>query len=429
MKRSSRVVALLTLAALTAVTLTACGSSEEPPPQGATPAKPAASPGREPVPGVTDTEIKLGTHLPLSQHPAAAYAPIGDGMRAYFDYINDTEGGVYGRKISINICDDHYNPADTVEVVRKLVEQDKVFAIVGGLGEATHLSVWKYLEERGIPDLFISSGISRWTEPLVRPRFSGNPVYIVEGEMLGRYIAENYNGKKLGLLVQNDEFGWEGEEGIRRGIEGSDVEVVARETYESVQWDVAAQTQRLKGAGAEVLAVYAIPPQGASLVKTAREVLNWDVPIIITGVDAVDLFIQLAGAENAEGIVSVVFGHMVYETDVPGIRSHYDMMEKYGRGVPVSNFTLYGSSIAYLVVEAFKRAGPDLTRDSFIDGLESMCNYRPDPAFDISMAPISLSPTGHRPFEIETYMRVEAGKWVAFGEPVDFESTRGECPG
>ena len=416
---------LLALAALAFVALAACGKGGE---EAGLPSS-AASPGAEQVPGVTDTEIKLGTHLPRSQTPAAAYAPIGDGLRAYFDYINDTEGGVYGRKITLLIGDDHYNPSDTVEVVRKLVEQDQVFAIVAGLGDATHLAVYKYLEERGVPDLFISSGISNWTEPLVRTRFGGNPVYIVEGEMLGRYIAQHHNGKKLGLLIQNDEFGWEGEAGIRRGIEGSDVEVVARETYETVQWDVAAQTQRLRNAGAEVLGVYAIPPPGASLVKTAREVLNWDVPIIITGVDAVDLFIQLAGAENAEGIVSVVFGHMVYEKDIPGVSKHYDIMEKYGRGVPVSNFTLYGSAIAYLVVEGLKRAGPDLTRDSLIEGLESMCDYRPDPAFDISMAPISLSPTDHRPFEIETYMRVEDGKWVAFGEPVDFETTRGECPG
>src|SRR3990170_2965129 len=289
MKRSSRVVALLTLAALTAVTLTACGSSEEPPPQGATPARPEASPAVEEVPGVTDTEIKLGTHLPLSQTPAAAYAPIGNGMRVYFDYINDTQGGVYGRKITLLIGDDHYNPPDTVEVVRKLVEQDKVFAIVGGLGESTHLAVYKYLEERGVPDLFISSGISEWTEPLVRTRFGGNPVYITEGEMLGQYIAENHDGKMLGLLLQNDEFGFEGGDGILRGIEGSDVEVVATEYYEEVEWDVTAQAQRLKNAGAEVVAAYAIPPPAASLVKAAREILNWDAPIIVTGVDATDL--------------------------------------------------------------------------------------------------------------------------------------------
>src|SRR3972149_3620736 len=110
----------------------------------------ARRPAAEEVPGVTDTEIKCGTHLPLSQHPAAVYAPIGDGMRAYFDYINDTEGGVYGRKITLIVGDDHYNPSDTVEVVRKLVEQDKVFAIVAGLGEPTPFTAWKYLEERGV---------------------------------------------------------------------------------------------------------------------------------------------------------------------------------------------------------------------------------------------------------------------------------------
>src|SRR3990170_7500947 len=183
MKRSSRWLALMALAALASVVMAACGEEEE-----AGEPSPAASPGAvQEVRGVTDTEIKLGSHLPLSQTPAAVSAPIGDGMRAYFNYINDTEGGVYGRKITLLIGDDHYNPPDTVEVVRRLVEQDKVFAIVAGLGEETHLTVWKYLEERGIPDLFISSGISRWTEPVVKTRFGGNPVYITEVEMLGRY--------------------------------------------------------------------------------------------------------------------------------------------------------------------------------------------------------------------------------------------------
>ncbi|MCJ7810743.1 MAG: ABC transporter substrate-binding protein, partial [Dehalococcoidia bacterium] len=116
--------------------------------------------------GVTDTEIKLGSHFALSQSPAAAYAPIILGMRAYFDYIND-QGGVHGRKITLLIGDDHYNPPDTVEVVKKLVEQDKVFAIVAGLGEATHSAVWKYLEERGVPDMFVTAGLLKWSEPPV----------------------------------------------------------------------------------------------------------------------------------------------------------------------------------------------------------------------------------------------------------------------
>ena len=148
-------------------------------------------------------------------------------MRAFFDYIND-QGGVYGRKITFLVGDDHYNPPDTVEVVKKLVEQDKVFAIVGGLGEATHSAVWKYLEEKGVPDMFVSTGLTKWTDPVVKTRFGGNPDYVTEGTMLGQYIAENYPGKKLGLLLQNDELGAEGEKGLRRGLEGSDVQIVGQ---------------------------------------------------------------------------------------------------------------------------------------------------------------------------------------------------------
>ena len=119
--------------------------------------------------------------------------------------------------------------------------------------------------------------------------------------MLGEYVAEHYPGKKLGLLLQNNEFGEDGEKGVRAGIAGSDVQVVDVEKYESVQWDVTAQTQRLKNAGAEVVLAYAIPPPAASLVKTAREVLNWDVPIVVTGVDATELFVSLAGAKTLRG--------------------------------------------------------------------------------------------------------------------------------
>jgi len=372
------------------------------------------------VPGVTDTEIKLGTHQPLSQSPAAAYAPIAYAMRAYFDYINDTEGGVYGRKINLIIGDDHYNPPDTAEVVRKLVEQDQVFAIVGGLGDATHSAVWKYLEEKGVPDMFISSGLRKWTDPVVRTRFGFLPEYLLEGQMLGQYIAKNYNGKKLGLLVQNDEFGQEGEEGIRKGLEGSDVKITARETYEAVSFDVASQTQRLKNAGVDVVAIYAIPPQAASFVKNAREVLNWDVPIVVSSVVQSDIFVQLAGPQNAEGIVSAVFGHQIYETDNPGVKRHYEIMKKYAPDVAISNFTLYGASLAELMVEALKRAGPDLTRDSLIEGAESIRNFMGS----VSLTPTNLSPTDHRPVEVEVYNKIQDGKWVTFGEPVDFETTK-----
>jgi len=384
----------------------------------------AGTPSAEKVPGVTDTEILLGTHMPISQTVAAAYAPIADGIRAYFEYVN-SQGGVYGRKITFLVGDDHYNPADAVEVVRKLVEQDGVFAIISGLGDAGHAAVWKYLEERGVPDMWISGGLVKWTDPVVKSRFQGNPDYHTEGRMLGRYIAENYNGKKVGLLLSHDEFGVDGKAGILKGLEGSDVEIVAEETYESTQWDVTAQTQRLKNANPDLVVAYAIPPPAASLVKVAREVLNWDVPVLVSGVSVSDIFISLAGAQNAEGVVSVVFARQVYDAQDPGVQQHIQIMQQFGQGVPASNFTLYGQVVAELMVQALKNAGPNLTRESLEDGAEAIRDW----CCSMCVVPVNLSPTDHRPFEIEVYDRVENGKWVAFGEPVNFESTPGEVIG
>ena len=393
---------------------------------GATSGVPASAPGptltaeASDRTGVTDTEIKLGTHFPLSQNPAAAYAPIAYGIKAFFDYIN-AQGGIYGRQINFIIGDDHYNPPDTVEVVKRLVEQDKVFAIVGGLGEATHNAVWKYLEENGVPDMFLTTGLDKWTNPVVRTRFAGNPDYVSEGTILGQYIAKTYPGANVGLLRQSDEMGQEGETGLRKGIEGSDVQITAIENYDAIQSDVTAQTQRLKNANVDVLVAYAIPPQAASMVKAARETLNWNVPIVVSGINCSDIFVLLAGAKDAEGVVSVVFGPQVYQTDHPAVQKYAKIWEKYGTGEPFSNFAFYGMSDGEMTVHLLERAGRDLTRGSFLDAAESECDFWCSGC--INIGPQRMSPTDHRAIEDEMYTKVENGKWVTIGDPVGFEST------
>jgi ABC-type branched-subunit amino acid transport system substrate-binding protein len=404
--------------------LLSCGGEEKE--TGKTPAATtgAETPGAQNVPGVTDTEIVLGTHFPLSQNPASAYAPIADGMRAYFEFVN-SQGGVYGRKIRFIVGDDHFNPADAVEVVRKLVEQDHVFAIVGGLGDAPHAAVYKYLEENGVPDMFISGGLDKWTDPLVRTRFQGNPNYGTEEAMIAKYLIANYDGKKLALLIENDEFGENGKAAILEGIKDSNIQVVAEEKYETTSWDVTAQTQRLKAANPDVIFAQAVPPQAASLVKAARETMNWNVPIVVTGVVVTDIFIQLAGPQNAEGVVSVVFGKQIYQTDDPGVQRVIQIYKDFGPGGEASNFTLYGEFIAEMMVKALQNAGPNLTRDSLIDGAESIRDW----CCQTCPMPVNMSPTDHRPTEMEYYNRVENGRWVTFGEPVIYESTPGKAIG
>ena len=406
-----RVTARLSALLLTSVVLlfaiagTACVSDEEN--------------GDASAPGVTDTEIVLGTHFPLSQHLAAAYSPIATvGMKAYFDSVN-AQGGINGRKIRFVIGDDHYTPSDTAEVVRRLIEQDGVFAIVGGLGTATHSAVAPLLEDRGIPDLFVLSGAEKWTNPVVKTRFGGNPDYVTEGRILGEYIAKEHAGKKVAMIVQNDDFGTDGEKGLRAGLHGSGTEVLTVERYESLETDLTAHVQRARNEGAEVLVTYTLPPQGANVVKVAREVLDWDVPIVVTGVDATDIFIDLAGEKNAEGIVSVVFGKQAYNTDDPGVQKHAEILREFGGGAEPSNLTIAGQATAELVVEMLRRAGRALTRASVVDAGEQIRDF----TCSVCLVPVSLSPTDHRPFEVEVFVRVEGGRWVEFGDPVGFEST------
>jgi len=148
--------------------------------------------------GVTDTEILFGTHQPLTGPASGGYSKIAPATKAYFQYVNDTVGGVYGRKINYKIVDDTYNPATTNTVVRQLIQEDKVFAILNGLGTPTHTGVLDVIKDAKIPDLFVASGATTWNQPSKYPgTFAVNPDYTNEGKILGSYIKTNMAGKKV----------------------------------------------------------------------------------------------------------------------------------------------------------------------------------------------------------------------------------------
>jgi branched-chain amino acid transport system substrate-binding protein len=420
------VVALLA----TMLVFSACGGEEEEK-EGTPQVTKAAgeTPSAGDTTGVTDTEILLGSHLPLSGLAAAWGVDLKAGMDAQIAYVNDN-GGVNGRKLKLIVGDDQYTGPMASEVVRKLVEQDKVFAIVGGLGTAAHSAVYKYLETNGVPDMLMLAGLSRFTDPVVKTRFGYLVAYTDEGRILGQYIAENFPGKKVGFIEQNDEFGEEGYTGLLEGVKDSNNEVVV-ETFETTENDLAAQVSRLKNQNVEVMAIYGEPIQATSAIKNAHETLNWDVPVVITGVDAVEIVGALAGYDNIEGAVSVVYAHQAYEKDNPGVAQHYEIMAKYGAGKTPTNLTMVGASIIEIMTKILEDAGPDLTREKMLDAAESLCGWTPS----TGVAPINMSPTDHRPNEVESYVRATVDrstdpptfKWEPFGEPYGFESTP-ECP-
>ena len=154
------------------------------------------------VPGITATTITVGTHQPLTGPAAPGYSKISAATKAYFDYVN-SKGGVNGRKIVYKIMDDGYNPATTQTDVHQLVLDDKVFAILNGLGTPTHTGVLDFLKTNKVPDLFVASGSRSWNQPTKYPdTFGWQPDYTVEGKILGNYI-KSQPGRPEGLLLRS----------------------------------------------------------------------------------------------------------------------------------------------------------------------------------------------------------------------------------
>jgi branched-chain amino acid transport system substrate-binding protein len=411
---------LLTAAlALSAVFTSACGKDED---GNGSPTTAGDSTG------VTDTEIRIGTLLPLTGTAAAWGIALSKGMEAYFDYIND-QGGLYGRKLKLFVGDSAYSGPVAAESIRRLVEQDKVFALQGTLGTEVESAVYQYIQERGIPDMYVLSGLDKWTLPVAKNRFTALIDYISEGRTFAKYVYQNYDGKKLGILAQNDDYGKQGEQGIRDELKDLNANVdVAVEYYDVTQSEVTAQVQRLKTAGVDIIIFWGGPVQAANMMKTARETLNWDVAMMINSPNALDITAALAGYDNIEGTVSAMIGRQAWETDLPQITSRKAIAAKYAPDLTFDNTALGGYVISEGMVGFLKQAGPNLTRESFISAMESLCKYM----CETCLVPASTGKNDHRLVEAEVLVRATTDesttpptfRWVPFGDPIDYESTK-----
>lgn len=413
-----RILALaLVVAALVAVAV-ACEEGEE---GGATPTQPpeetAAAPTPTEValePGVSDTEVVIGQHSILSG-PAAIYAVIPDASRAYFEYINKTQGGVNGRKIVFENRDNQYpNPAEAKAVTQQLVEQVGVFAMFNNFGTPTHAAVIDYLNEQGIPDMYIATGFSGFTDPVRHYTFGGVPAYLDEAKVMARYLNENMPDAKVGVLFQNDDFGRDYVAGIASDFKGDLALSVA---YDATEIDTSSQVAQLLNAGVDVIVLGCTPSPCASAIKSAREAGS-DVQFIMSGVDNIDAMFALVGDPALlEGTLVVAYHKTVSDAEDPAVQKHIQIMKD--AGIEPSNFTIYGQLLAELFIETLKRAGDPPTREGMIKAAESINGLQ----LDLALAPVCMSPTDHRPWEALKFWRAEGGQWVEFGDIISVEST------
>ena len=209
------------------------------------------------APGITATQITIGSHQPLTGPAAPGYSEIAPASAAYFAYVN-AHGGVYGRKIVYKYLDDGYNPTTTASVVRQLVLQDNVYAMFNGLGTPTHLAAISFLNAQKVPDVFVASGCTCWNEPTKYPETFGWQVdYVREGKILGQYVKQHFAGKKVGFFYQNDEFGLDGVKGLSDVLPAS--MVVSKQSYVPTNVNIAPQVAALRASGAQVVVVVLDP--------------------------------------------------------------------------------------------------------------------------------------------------------------------------
>jgi branched-chain amino acid transport system substrate-binding protein len=386
----------------------------------ATPAGTTAA--SEGAPGISDTEILLGAESILSGGLGAVYATIPQAAEAYFKYINDTEGGVCGRKIVYQLEDNFDDPARAVEAARKLVEGDKVFALVSNGGDAPHAASWEYLNQMGVPDMLVAGGHRFGSDPQGHPwTVQMIPSYLVEGTFFGQYMSENLPGKTVAVLWENSAAGIDGLAGLRQGLDPSKNEIVADQSYNNGDVSISSQVANLENSNAEVVVLFSSPGFTAQAMKNADR-LGWHPQWLMSYINSDDMMFQFVPAELLEGTITFQALKLAAWRDEPAVAEHYELMQEYGGPSP-TNFTLFGQTVAEVAVEALKRSCDNLTRDGFMEALESIEDFHSDLMLD--GVNVSFSDTDHIGLQTGRMLRVTVengkGKFEYFGPLFEFE--------
>ena len=373
-------------------------------------------------PGVTSTSILLGTTSPLSG-VASAYASVARGADAYFKYVN-ARGGVNGRKISDTIVDDQYNPQQTVLATRKLVEQDGVFAMFNTLGTEQNLAIRDYLNANKVPQLFAASGATAFgSESAKYPYTIGlQPSYQAEGWVLGKYLARTQGSAKVAVLFQNDDYGKDLLNGLKKGMQRSKARVVAAEPFEATAPDVQSQMAKLRSSGASTLAIFATPKHAIQAYVFANR-LNWKPKLTLTNAVASASNIMLLASEGGknkvvEGSVSIVFlkdpTDPKWKNDA-AMKLYRSIMKRFkDKGISASDpYNVYGMSVAHTFVQALKHAGKNPTRAGIMKAATHL-TIRNDP-FLLPGVVVRTTSNDHFPLDQARLERWHNGRWVSFG--------------
>ncbi|HEX3501231.1 MAG TPA: ABC transporter substrate-binding protein [Stellaceae bacterium] len=370
-------------------------------------------------PGVTDTEIKLGTTSPYSG-PASAYGVYGQAQTAYFQMINE-QGGINGRKLEFITLDDGYSPPKAVEQVRKLVEQDEVLLIFQPLGTPSNSAIQQYLNAKKVPQLFVATGASKWGDPQHFPWTMGwQPSYQTEAKIYAKYVLQDKPDAKIGILYQNDDFGKDYLKGIKDGLGDKAAKMIVSEvSYEVTDATVDSQIVTLKGSGADVFFNITTPKFAAQAIRKAYDV-DWHPLQLLTNVSiSVGSVLTVAGLEKGVGIITADYRKDPVDPqwqDDPAMKEWRAFMAKYyPEGDIKDNSNVYGYTVAQTLVQTLKQCGDTLTRENV---MKQAASLDMSPGLLAPGVKINTSATDFYPIKQMRLQKFDGKSWVPFGTAI-----------
>ena len=368
--------------------------------------------------GASDTEIRIGNTNPYSG-PASAYGTIGKAIAAYFKMVND-QGGINGRKVNFISYDDGYSPPKTVEMARKLVEQDQVLFLFQTLGTPSNTAIHKYMNMRKVPQLHVATGATKWNDPKNFPWTMGwQPNYQTEGRVYAQHILKTRPDAKIGVLYQNDDYGKDYLKGMHDGLgDKAKTMIVAEVSYEVSDPTVDSQIVQLQASGANVLFNITTPKFAAQAIRKAYDI-GWKPVHYLNNVSAsVGSVLTPAGLEKSVGIITSAY--LKDATDLrwandAAIAQWREFMKKfYPEGNQADVFNVYGYTVAATLAQVLNQCGDNLTRDNVMKQAASMKGFRVE-----TMLPgirISTDADDFAPIEAVQLERFDGKQWVLFGE-------------
>jgi branched-chain amino acid transport system substrate-binding protein len=378
----------------------------------------ASSARADNAPGVTDAEIKIGNTMPYSG-PASAYGVIGRTESAYFKMINE-QGGVNGRKINYISLDDAYSPPKTVEQVRRLVEDEKVAFCFQTLGTAPNLAIRQYLNDNKVPQLFVSTGASVFSDPEHFPWTMGyNPNYQTEAHIYAKDILKTKPDGKIALLYQNDGFGKDYLKGLQDQLGPDHAGMLVKSaSYETSEPTVDSQIVTLQGSGADVLIIGATPKFAAQAIRKSVD-LGWNATRYLSNVSpSIATVLKPAGLDKSKGLITS--GYVKDPTDQtlkddPGIKEWKAFCDKYMSDKEFIDVNAtYAFGAAMVLVHVLKQCGNDLSRENIMKQAASIQGLQV-PILLNGMT-INTSPTNFSPIRQMQLARFDGESWRPYGE-------------